>query len=326
MERLKYIQQIIASKPVKHYRKIVLAGFICLLFFFCGILIFHHLKEVKAKEFISSISDNAIIWDHSEDDFINALEHHFLGKNVTYKIYTIGKGDHYWKIAHENNIDIDTIIGSNPHIQNLYASVGEKIVALNKKGVLHYVEGDENLLILSKLYNVDESIIKQNNTLGLFNHIKQRDIIFIPDAKPKVFTSNLFQAVKRRRIFAVPTNGWVQGRGFGMMMHPILHKVTFHKGIDMHCSENTPIFAAASGKISYAGDGGTYGRLIIIQHDNGYETRYAHCSHIYVRIGQEVKKKQCIGRVGHTGQATCAHLHFEVRKNGKPIDPMQFLW
>ena len=310
MESLKYIQQIITTKTVKHHRKIVITGFICLLFFFCGILIFHHQKEVKAKEFFSAISEDAIIWNHDEDVFINAIEHHFLGKNVEYKIYTIGKGDHYWKIAHENNVDIDTIIGSNPDIPNLYASIGEKIVALNKKGVLHYVEGNEDISILSKLYNVEESVIKQNNNLGLFNGLKQGEVVFIPNAKPKVFTSSLFQAVKRRRIFSVPTNGWVAGRGFGMMMHPILHKMMLHKGIDMHCGEGTPIFSAADGKVTYAGDGGTYGRLIIVKHDNGYETRYAHCSHIYVRIGQDVKKKQCIGRVGHTGQATCAHLHF----------------
>ena len=136
----------------------------------------------------------------------------------------------------------------------------------------------------------------------------------------------MYKWVKKRRLFCVPTNGWVAGRGFGYQMHPILKVVKFHKGIDMKASKGTPIFASADGVVRATSSGGTYGKVIIINHEGGYQTRYAHCSKIYIRTGQKVKKRQCIGRVGGTGMSTRPHLHFEIRLNGKPINPMKFLW
>lgn len=310
----------------KHYRLMFVSGFIGLILFFSLLLTFHLIHEVKAKDFFERYSEDVMIWKLTEDDFISALRKNFKGKRVSPKIYTITPGDHYWKIANEHSINIDTILGCNPHIRGLYARVGEQIVAINTNGILHYVQDNEDISILAEFYNVEESVISSYNRLGIFNRIKKGDVLFIPGARPKVFTPDLYEAVKRRRMFAVPTNGWVAGRGFGYKMHPILKKMMFHKGIDMKCGEGTPIFASAAGEVIYSGSAGTYGKLIKIKHTNGFETRYAHCSRLYVKIGQKVEKKQCIGRVGATGRATCAHLHFEIRKNDKPIDPMKYLW
>ncbi len=112
--------------------------------------------------------------------------------------------------------------------------------------------------------------------------------------------------------------------GFGMRMHPILHYRRMHTGVDMRASYGTPIKAAAAGMVVYAGWRGGYGKCVIIDHGSGIATLYAHMSRISVRRGQVVKAGQIIGRVGSTGLSTGPHLHFEVRKFGRPVDPLSF--
>ncbi|HSS00029.1 MAG TPA: M23 family metallopeptidase [Kofleriaceae bacterium] len=106
-------------------------------------------------------------------------------------------------------------------------------------------------------------------------------------------------------------------------MHPVLHTVRAHLGIDYAAPTGTPVWAAASGIITHRGDGGGAGNLVMIKHDGGIETAYMHLSKFAdgQRVGQHVAAKTVIGYVGATGLATGPHLHFGVRKNGAFIDP-----
>ena len=107
--------------------------------------------------------------------------------------------------------------------------------------------------------------------------------------------------------------------------HPVLHKWKAHLGVDYAARRGTPIVAAGSGRISYAARMGSYGNLIKIRHDDGYETRYAHMKSFRrgIRKGKYVKKGQTIGYVGTTGRSTGPHLHFELRKHGRAINPLR---
>ena len=87
----------------------------------------------------------------------------------------------------------------------------------------------------------------------------------------------------------------------------------------------TPIHAAASGTVVFAAMKGAYGNLIVIQHDESVETYYAHCSAIYVKVGDEVTINDTISAVGSTGNSTGLHLHFEVRINGRCVNPLPYL-
>jgi murein DD-endopeptidase MepM/ murein hydrolase activator NlpD len=106
-------------------------------------------------------------------------------------------------------------------------------------------------------------------------------------------------------------------------MHPILHRILPHTGVDYAATRGTPVHATADGVVSGAGDRGGYGNLVEIQHPNGYTTRYAHLSRIAsaVHAGVAVKQGDIVGYVGATGQATGPHLHYEVRRNGRAMDP-----
>lgn len=98
-----------------------------------------------------------------------------------------------------------------------------------------------------------------------------------------------------------------------------------HEGIDMAGPVGTPIYATGDGVVTFAGRMGAYGNLIKIRHELGTETRYAHLNRIGVRVGQRVSQGERIGDMGNTGRSTGPHLHYEVRMNGRAVDPMSFI-
>lgn len=125
-------------------------------------------------------------------------------------------------------------------------------------------------------------------------------------------------------IFAIPSDGPTSS-GFGWRTHPILGYRRFHSGLDFAAAYGTPIRAADSGQVIFAGWYGGYGRTVIIDHGKGTTTLYAHSSELMVSEGQSVKRGQQIATIGSTGLSTGPHLHFEVRRNGTPVDPGAFL-
>lgn len=113
--------------------------------------------------------------------------------------------------------------------------------------------------------------------------------------------------------------------GFGMRVHPITGRRRMHAGVDIAAPTGTPIRAAAAGRIIIAGYMGGYGYTVVVDHGGGYSTLYGHCSSLLVRVGQQVRQGQQIARMGSTGMSTGPHLHFEVRINGRPVNPRQYV-
>ncbi|MEL6872719.1 MAG: M23 family metallopeptidase, partial [Pseudomonadota bacterium] len=131
----------------------------------------------------------------------------------------------------------------------------------------------------------------------------------------------------RRFLMRKPVRGANVRRtsGFGMRRHPILNRMRLHAGVDFAAKVGTPILAAGNGIIAYARHKGAYGRHIRIRHANGYETTYSHMHRFArgIRPGLRVKQGRLIGYVGNTGLSTGPHLHFEVRVNKRPVDPLK---
>jgi murein DD-endopeptidase MepM/ murein hydrolase activator NlpD len=118
----------------------------------------------------------------------------------------------------------------------------------------------------------------------------------------------------------LPVSGRVTS-GFGTRFHPILGYQRFHAGLDLAATSGSPIAAAADGRVVSAGWHGGYGRLVAIVHSGGIETLYGHMSQIAARPGEMVRQGQVIGYVGSSGLSTGPHLHYEVLKNGRPVNP-----
>jgi murein DD-endopeptidase MepM/ murein hydrolase activator NlpD len=115
--------------------------------------------------------------------------------------------------------------------------------------------------------------------------------------------------------------------GFGYRIDPVYKTVKMHAGLDFAAPQGTPIYATANGTIKLAGNTGNgYGNHVIVNHGYGYETLYGHMYRIKAKSGQRVKRGEIIGYVGSTGKSTGPHLHYEVHKNGKRLDPVYFFY
>lgn len=112
---------------------------------------------------------------------------------------------------------------------------------------------------------------------------------------------------------------------FGLRVHPIFKELRYHDGVDIAARYGAPILATSDGVIGAAGWRGGYGLCVAVRHGTDLETRYGHLSRLIVAAGQPVLKGQVIGFVGSTGFSTGPHLHFEVRIDGRPVDPMPYL-
>lgn len=123
----------------------------------------------------------------------------------------------------------------------------------------------------------------------------------------------------------MPTQGWLSSNFSRRRLHPLLHIVRPHEGIDVRAPRGTPIEAPAEGTVVKAGWEQGYGWTIEIDHGFGIVTRYAHTAKMLVRPGQRVERGEVIARVGASGLAEAPHLHYEVRQNGRPVDPLRFV-
>ena len=121
-----------------------------------------------------------------------------------------------------------------------------------------------------------------------------------------------------------PTLGWLTS-GFGRRTDPFTGGPDVHAGLDIAADRGHPVYATANGVVQGAGWSGDYGNMVIITHESGLTTRYAHLSRMAVTAGTTVKRGDVVGFVGSTGRSTSPHLHYEVLANGRQLNPLQLL-
>jgi murein DD-endopeptidase MepM/ murein hydrolase activator NlpD len=121
-----------------------------------------------------------------------------------------------------------------------------------------------------------------------------------------------------------PVHGWISS-GFGDRTNPVTAKAGFHTGVDIANDTGTPIHCTADGTVRFAGWEGGYGKLVVVNHGNGYSTYYGHLSEIRAAVGAQVKRGDVVGLMGATGNTTGPHLHYEIRVYGAPVDPVKYM-
>jgi len=235
-------------------------------------------------------------------------------------VYTVHPGDSLSEIAQMFNVSTKTIMWAND-IQDGKISPGQVLLILPITGIRHTVARGETLASVAKKYKGDVEEITQYNDLSAGSSLAVGSVIIIPDgeivaapaARATVRTSPL-RGVSNLRIdsyYTWPVDGGILTQG--------LHG---YDAVDIGAPSGTSIFASASGIVIVARDigwNGGYGAYVVIQHENGTQTLYAHNSAVLVSVGQVVAQGQTIARVGMSGKSTGNHLHFEVRGAANPF-------
>lgn len=185
--------------------------------------------------------------------------------------------------------------------------------------------GDEFEMFFEATRDKKGNIVKSGNLLytSFSPRGKTTEYYLFEDTKGRENFYDETGKTAKRKLRVTPINGARLSSGFGKRRHPILGYRKMHSGIDFAAPTGTPILAAGSGTVERANRYGGYGNYIRIRHSDGYKTAYAHLSKFArgVKAGKYVKQDQVIGYVGSTGASTGPHLHYEVHKNGRKINP-----
>ncbi len=292
-------------------------------------------EKVKVIETITDID--------GFDDYEKALHYISKGTNET-KIHKIEKGENFWVLADNYNIKVDDLLKANPDVSPEKIQIGQEVslvvpkpfitvVTTEKKEYTEYIpyeteNKDTNVLykgeyriekngekgereVVARIYKengievereiLEENILKQPVTKVVLNGTK--------NPPPKIGTGSFSRPSNRGSITSPFGSRW--GR--------------MHTGIDIGMPTGTTVKAADGGKVIYSGWKGAYGYLVIIDHGANMQTYYAHNSKLLVKKGEKVFKGQTIAKSGSTGRSTGPHLHFEVRKNGTPLNPTKYV-
>jgi len=229
--------------------------------------------------------------------------------------YKVQAGDTLYDLSKNFNIPIPVLMDWNPSISPSNLKIGQTLKIPLVSGIMYKPSKALTLSALAKYFFIDpEEITSVNLSIG--SNIPANKEVFVPVGKVNTSFTQLAD-------FVWPAYGSITSE-FGWRLHPIYNKNMFHSGIDIGVPLSTPVFAARGGTVKYAGWQSGYGNVIIIDH-GGYQTYYAHLSKINVYIGLRVEKGDFIARSGNTGTSTGPHLHFEVRKNDEPNDPVAYL-
>lgn len=236
--------------------------------------------------------------------------------------HVVKSGENLTVIARSYGIDVNTIIAANELVDADRIRPGDTLNILNQRGALHVVQSGDNLSKIAQTYEVSVQSIIEANQLENPHALRVNQRLIIPGAQDLVaqWRSNILVSSSGQllRNFSWPVRGRISSR-FGP------RSGRMHEGVDIAVPIGTPIVAAAPGRVTFAGHAGTYGLLVVIDHGRGVETRYAHNSRLLVQAGQRVAREQRIALSGNTGRSTGPHLHFEIRLNSRPVDPIRYL-
>lgn len=270
--------------------------------------------------------------------------------------YTIRKNDNLWKIARAHGVSHELIIGINDINRPDMLAPGNNINIPSRRGVYHVVKRGETLPRIAHDYRIQARVIGEHNQVTS-QRLKVGQRLFLPGAQERPAAKPVERAVARKKPareareaapvevpaprpegttasiskpavrapFLWPVVGRITS-GFGNRRDPFSGKKSFHCGIDISANSGQPIKAAADGRVIFSGWKPGYGNVVIIRHEGGYITVYAHNSKNVVTEETRVTRGELIAYSGNTGAVTGAHLHFEIRKGvGFPLNPLRLL-
>ncbi|RKJ32418.1 M23 family metallopeptidase, partial [Butyricicoccus sp. 1XD8-22] len=292
------------------------------------------IEDVSGKE--AKIIPSKIL---TPEDAVQYLQTGTLEK----ELYTVKAGDVLGSIAMNHDLTTKELLALNPDLtEESVLQIGQEINVTVEKPLVNVQVVLEKLkrekIDYEKIIEQDENMYKGEQVVKQEGSFGKKEVSYLitevnGQVEEKAVTNEVIleepvdhivkvgtKVISSRGTgdFAWPTNGGYISSTMGTRWGE------FHRGIDIARPSNYNIKAADNGVVTAAGWDGTYGYRIIINHNNGYETLYAHLSRIDVNIGQVIPKGSVIGIMGSTGNSTGTHLHFEVHKNGAIVNPLAY--
>lgn len=249
--------------------------------------------------------------------------------------YKIRKNDNLWNIARRFGIHQHLIISINSIDDPDRLKPGKYINVPSRRGIYYNVKKGDTVSRIATRYRIaGKNITAHNGLKG--GHLRPGQKIFLPDVREdavRMETARVAVNVKKKsaavvaslqRIFTWPIRGRITS-GFGTRVDPFTRNRRFHCGIDISANIGTPVHAAGDGRVIFNGWKPGYGNVVIVRHEGGYITVYAHNSKNVAPVDSRVSRGDLLAYTGMTGAVTGAHLHFEVRKYVNPLNPMRFI-
>ncbi len=226
--------------------------------------------------------------------------------------HRIQPGETLEGIARQYNLIPATLLGMNPILRQNQIPLGQEIVIPPYNGIRVEVPAGRTLQEVAQAYNARADVIFEANGCQ-----HQPQVVFIPGVNwtpggPVVPALSVLSG------YPLPEEAPVQ-MGYGWQLHPTAGEVVFHSGIDLSARIGTPVLAVGEGVVAFTGSRSGYGNLVVVNHQSGKQTRYAHLSEITVQTGQTVSLGEILGKVGISGEPDSdqPHLHFEIRYNSQ---------
>lgn len=264
----------------------------------------------------------------------------------TASIYKVQQGDTLSEIAITVNIPIDKIVEMNDSLsdESTTLQIGQELVITVPEPELSVTRVEQNYY--EEIYDAEVVVINVDDWYTTKTEILQQpsagfrkvvaDVSFVNDkevsreilqeeivmeAVPKIMK----RGTKIPPTYVKPISGGRLTSGFGNRKAPTKGASTYHKGVDWATPTGTSVYASCGGTVTKAGWGSGYGYVVYIDHEDGKQTRYGHLSKVLVSVGQKVKQGDRIALSGNTGVSTGPHLHFEIRVNGTPVNPLKYI-
>lgn len=277
-------------------------------------------ESLYDRENINKLMENYLLSNNQSNGIENfKTNNDIISKKIKFYNYKVKEHDSFEKISKETGVSIDTLYLVNNIKKKTVLKKGTVLIIPNQNGRIIKVNKNDSIFKIANLYGIKwEKIADVNNlqTSVIYDGMN----LFIPGSKMTEYERKKFIDTN----FIWPVKGKITSY-YGSRIDPITGIYSFHSGIDIKNKTGAKIKSVKDGKVIFVGWQKIYGNFVMIKHNDGYITLYAHLSSISVKINQTVGQGEYIGIIGNTGRTTGLHLHFEIRKNGKLINPLNYL-
>ena len=283
-----------------------------------------HAMKAEALSFASIPSPSTASLDSETTGDVVFVPH---SSGIHFSFYHTIPGDSFPSLSQKFHLSEAALRSLNQANDKTQPKAGSTVLIPSKDGVFHLLRPGQTLADVARAYGLSlKDILRANPNTGDWN-LEPGDVLYLPggvylhrgDARWMALDS-----LALKRGFLKPTTGRFAD-GFGERLHPISHHMAFHEGLDLAPGRGARVVATQDGTVLFAGLRAGYGRLIILDHGGGLTSWYAHLDEILVKLHQKIQRGELIGKVGNSGRVTGPHLHFEVRLNGKPQNPLLYL-